>query len=281
VVCAESQDVVIGARLQDKRFWNLSEMITFVAHSFVSLLNLLRDLEESLKKDPRKSAWVAPNLIDKHVRPLIQHCRSEFGFIELRTSIARIDEQILVKLRDGVTVGELEVELRVLRETIESEVTGHEFAYIAQDKTTEYRNWKGTWKRVLDNFDEARKEVDQAVVCFALEFYTATVFHMMRVAEIGLRSLASKISVTLKHDIELEDWNTILKAVDKQLEDLHNSPKTASRQAELKVYSDVASHLRYMKAWRNDMAHVRCVYNEGEAKSALTRVRELMELMCP
>jgi hypothetical protein len=184
-------------------------------------------------------------------------------------------------LRDGLTFGDLQTEIRVLRESLESEMVGHHFAYIAQDKAKEYLNWQRTWKRVLVTFDEAKQEIENAVICFSLELYSATAFHMMRVAEIGLRSLTLKIGVILKHSIELEDWNTVLVAVERKLEELHNAPKTSVRQADLKLYSDAASHLRYMKAWRNEMAHARSVYEEGEAKSVLTRVRELLELMCP
>ena len=283
MLCTESQDASCFAvrRLRDKKFWNLAEMIKFIAGNFVMAMHRLHDVEEMVKTVRASQMLAAPEFLALYVTPVIQYCRTECEWIELRNSIFRIDDHILIKLRDGITMGDLKTELRVLRETIDAELIGHEFAYIAQNKTDEYRNWNAIWKRVLENFDEATKEIDQAVICFAMELYSATVFHMMRVAELGLRSLAVKIGVTMKHSIELEDWNTVLVAVDRKLEELHNAPKSPSRQAELKLYSDVASHLRYMKAWRNEMAHARAVYGEGEAKSALIRVRELMELMCP
>jgi hypothetical protein len=286
VICTESQDVSScvfppAQRLWDKRFWNLEEMIIFVASSFVEAMHRLRDAEEMVKVIRAPRVLVPQDFIVLHVAPVVQFCNTQCKWIELEISLRRIDEHIRPKLETEITAGDLATELRVLRETIASELTDHDFAYIAQDKKKVYREWQTEWKRVLENFDEATKEIDQAVICFAMELYTATVFHMMRGAELGLRTLAVRVGVTLKHSIELEDWNTVLLAVDRKLEELHNAPKSPSRQAELKLYSDAASHLRYMKAWRNEMANVRAVYGEGEAKSALTRVRELLELMCP
>jgi hypothetical protein len=268
-------------KLRNKKVWSLSDMIVFMAWQLMRANDMLRDAESIARSAGLPMLLVPSEMVESRIRPVITYCRMQYEDIELRSSVARIDEHILIKLRDGISFRDLQTELRVLRETVDYELVGHQFAYIAQDKTQEFLNWRHTWKRVLETFDEAEKEIDQATICFSLELYSATVFHMMRVAELGLRSLAVKIGVTLKHAIELEDWNTVLVAVDRKLEELHNAPKSPVRQTELKLYSDVASHLRYMKAWRNEMAHARCVYGEGEAKSALTRVRELLELMCP
>jgi hypothetical protein len=132
----------------------------------------------------------------------------------------------------------------------------------------------------LSSFDGARDDIKNADLAFSVELWGATIFYVMRAAKFGLRQLAIHVGVTLKHPIEVEDWKTVLDAVDSRLAKLHNAPRSPLRQEELKKYSDAASHLRYLKEWRNEMAHARSVYNEGEASSALTRVRELMELMC-
>lgn len=254
-------------------------MIKFMAWQLMRTHDILKDIEGYLSG--KLPVRVPQELIDLRIKPALDYCRMEYEAIELRQSIRRIDDYIFIKLRDGVGFPDLRTEIRVLQETVDGELVGHQFAYVAQDKTKEYLNWQATWGRVLDTFQDAKKEIDQAVICFSFELYMATVFHMMRVAELGLRNLAAKVNVTLKHSIELEDWNSILVAVENRLDQLHNAPRTPIRQTELKLYSDVASHLRYMKPWRNDIAHCRFSYEEGDAKSALTRVRELMELMCP
>ncbi len=283
MICIQSQasdcDVVTVRYLGDKKLWSLTEMIKFMAWQLMRTQDILKDITGLLTVIVRVP--VPQELITTRIKPALDYCRMQYSDIELRQSVQRIDDHIFIKLRDEITYPDLKTELRVLQETVDAELIGHQFAYIAQGKTKEYLNWQHTWKRVLCTFPDAKPEIEQGVICFSVELYTATVFHMMRVAELGLRDLATKIGVSLKHSIELGDWSTILTAVDDKLDQLHNSQKTPTRQAELKWYSDAASHLRYMKAWRNDMAHCRSAYGEGDAQSALTRVRELMELMCP
>jgi len=285
VLCSESQvqdsdAAIVVQKLQDKKLWSLAEMIEFMTWQLVRANDMLRDIEGLLKSMTARIV-IPQAMIHAQIKPGLDYCRTQFVAIELDRSVRRIDDYIFIKLRDGITFGDLLTEMRFLKETVDDELIGHQFVYIAQDKTKEYLNWEHTWKRVLSNFPDVKQEVDQAIICFSLELYTATVFHMMRVAECGLRILAGKVEVNLKHSIEVEDWNTILVAVEQTLDQLHQAPRSTDRQRDIKLYSDAASHLRYMKAWRNEMAHARSVYEEGEAKSALTRVRELLELMCP
>jgi hypothetical protein len=172
-------------------------------------------------------------------------------------------------------------ELKTLQRNIEIVLSERIFVYVGESETEEFLRWEKTWKRVIDHFSEAKYDIGEAVTCFAIRSYTATVFHMMRVAECGLRTLTNTLGVTLKHDIEVEDWRTILEEVDKKIEKLQNSPRSLGRESELKIYCDAASHIGYLKVWRNDIAHARCTYNEGDARSSMMRVLALLEPMCP
>jgi hypothetical protein len=207
VICAESQSLdhesIVARNLQDRRLWSLAEVIKFMAWQLMRTYDILHDVDRLLVVV--RQIPVPQGLIDTQIKPALDYCRMQYKDIELSQSVRRIDDHIFIKLRDGISYPDLKTEIRFLQETVDAELVGHQFAYIAQDKTREYLNWQQTWKRVLGDFRDAKPEIEQAVICFSLELYTATVFHMMRVAELGLRSLAGKVNVTLKHAIELED----------------------------------------------------------------------------
>ncbi len=204
--------------------------------------------------------------MDRIAMSPIYHIRTALQNFELRGDYGEYD---------------IRAELKQLKKNIEIVLSERIFVCVEEDKTNEFLQWEKTWKRVLDHFSGAKYDIGEAVSCFAVQSYTATVFHMLRVAEFGLRSLAGTLGVILKHDIEVEDWHAVLKAVEDKLEALQKISRSQAREAELKLYSEAASHLRYLKAWRNEMAHVRCSYGVGEAISSLTRVRELLEPLCP
>ena len=255
-----------------------------MAWQLTRALDQLRDFEEYAKRACEKggtSLRVPDVQIMKSLKPMVEYCQRQCEAIELTHALARINNQFLLKIRDGITFGDVCTEIKVLREAIDSQLCFRRFAYIADEKTKELDKWRNTWANVLTQFPDAEDEIRNAVLCFSVELYTATVFHMIRVAELGLRQLALKLAITLKNSVELEDWKTVLNAIEKKLEDLHNSPKSAVRQQDLRFYSDAASHLRYIKQWRNDISHMRCVYYEPEAKSSMLRARELLELICP
>ena len=52
-------------------------------------------------------------------------------------------------------------------------------------------------KDVFNAFPSANNDILEASNCLALERGTATVMHLMRVAEVGLKALASALGVTL------------------------------------------------------------------------------------
>ena len=53
------------------------------------------------------------------------------------------------------------------------------------------------WEAAFAGFPSVYEEVERSLKCFAYRQYTASVFHMMRVAEQGLRAVAKERRVKL------------------------------------------------------------------------------------
>ncbi len=129
-------------------------------------------------------------------------------------------------------------------------------------------------------FPAAYSEVREAGNCFAAGRFTATVFHAMRAAEIGLRTLAATVNVILPFPVELADWQNLIEKVESEIKKLSQLPKSTTKDEEQQFYSEAATHFRYFKdAWRIRVSHVRETYDDAQALSILNHAREFFETL--
>lgn len=114
-------------------------------------------------------------------------------------------------------------------------------------------------QEVLDDIQEAGK-------CFALNRYTACIFHLMRVMESAVQHLGRKIKVKLKKKIIDETWHNILKAVNIAIGAL---PEATQKQKDKKDrYELTYIHLNGVRiVWRNKTMHPKVTYTEEEARA--------------
>jgi hypothetical protein len=127
-------------------------------------------------------------------------------------------------------------------------------------------------------FPSCAEDIREAGRCFALERYTACVFHAMGILQVGLYALADECKVRFPFKIELADWENVIAGIEKYIKDIHALPKSDHKDADLKFYSSLATQFRYFKnAWRNHVAHLREEYDKDQAHSILIHVRDFME----
>jgi len=127
-------------------------------------------------------------------------------------------------------------------------------------------------------FPSCAEDIREAGRCFALERYTACVFHAMGILQVGLYALANECNVKFPFKIELADWENVIAGIEKYIKKMHELPKSDQKDADLKFYSSLATQFRYFKnAWRNHVAHLRDEYDKDQAHSILIHVRDFME----
>src|SRR5207253_1328337 len=128
-------------------------------------------------------------------------------------------------------------------------------------------------QEVYDNFPSTRNDVAEAGNCFAVNRYTACVFHCMRVLEKGLHALVHDLNnrygagITFSKTVEETNWGPII-------DEIHNTLTQPKRQnilnpkptqQDLSFYSKAAREFEYFKnAWRDDVSHSRSSYDENE-----------------
>jgi hypothetical protein len=116
-------------------------------------------------------------------------------------------------------------------------------------------------------FPSANKELIAAGNAIAAGLPTASVFHSMRAAEIGVRALGAALGVSFpNHSIELAEWQAILEQTQSKINSMKALPRSTQKDDELQFYSEAAVQFWYFKdAWRIRVAHARASYDEAEA----------------
>jgi hypothetical protein len=123
--------------------------------------------------------------------------------LEIDAGVDRI-ERILRRLRTPVTLSEMHAEMRVLRETIEDGLRYIGFYHYPNQKRQLLQRVEADWQQTIAQFKSAKPDILAAVDCYALEHFTACVFHLMRVLEHCLRELSEAVNLTF----DVQQWHT-------------------------------------------------------------------------
>jgi hypothetical protein len=148
-----------------------------------------------------------------------------------------------------------------------------------KQKGVKLASWKEDWIKSLAAFPAIEREVFDATDCYSLGHNTASVFHSMRIAEQGLRSLAKERRIRLPKNkpVEWGTWQDIIKALDDEIKIVGSKRAGAAKDAALEFYSGARADLNGFKdEYRNLVMHVREAYDQHQALRALTNVNGFM-----
>jgi len=208
----------------------------------------------------------------ERVRGLIGYAKQLCSQLQLQASEARI-VRFEIRLRDGIDTAGVAAELRALREAIDDELNFRYFYRYRQNEALVLLKFESDWQLINSKFPTAKEDAHAAVDCWALDHPTASVFHLMRVAELGLRALAKETRVKLprKQVLEWAEWQTVIDGIKKKADAIANKRRGPKRAAALEFYRGALASVEGFKdAYRNNVSHTRKPYNPSEA----TVVRE-------
>jgi hypothetical protein len=272
----------------------LEIMREFIAYNVCQWDGLIEGLIERTKKP-------AGTLISKKEAKRIKHnfdiyfgkdCKiDEMGWeeVELRVFALRLILDITIGIKKfpnkkALTAEMVNNALDELHMAFLNELASRKFVMIDKEKSKflEQKNLFG--KQVNKAFPLAKDEIRAAGNCLAMDFNTAAVFHLMRVAELGMRALARHLKVKAKKNaIDTAGWTEIIKHIgDATAARWQKLPKAkpARRKAVafLKLCEVSADELNVFKeVWRNNVMHAGLPNNEHEAHGVYIRVRDFMQ----
>ena len=162
-----------------------------------------------------------------------------------------------------------------LGKRIRAELESRMFLYVPKDNSAFYQKPLDKWDKTIVAYPSATFDVEEASKCLALHRNTACVFHAMRVLELGLKSLASALGLTL--DWHERSWGKILNKIKEEI-GRRNKSADPAWTPERTFFEDAYSSLHAVKdAWRNTTMHVEKVYDFDRSEHIYRSVRALME----
>jgi len=130
---------------------------------------------------------------------------------------------------------------------------------------------------VATAFPSAIVDIEEAGKCMAFERWTASVFHLMRVMEVGLRVLENTLK--LPPSTTNRSWERVLKECDKQ-QAKPFSERTPEWQNNGKFLAEATAMLRSVKvAWRNPTMHIERTYTEEQVEDIWNVVKGFMQYL--
>ena len=152
--------------------------------------------------------------------------------------------------------------------------------YVGRLNNAHFGRMEHDWAPALVGFPSVRSEVERGLKCFAYEQFTACVFHMMRVAEQGLRAVAKEQRIRLPKErpIDEAEWGMLTTRLKTAVDKVNNWPaKKRSKKDALGYYSGVHADIVYFKdRYRNIVSHSLATFDEPDANTVIMRVRDFM-----
>lgn len=223
---------------------------------------------------------VRPGMVNQEmIRLCLLELKAELNRAEIDWFDGMI-ERLLYDVRKGADVGIILPILRELREGIKDLFRKRHFLEIGPTEKRFYEE-NPFGQSAVDKFPSAKFDMVEAGKCYALDRWTASVFHLMRVLEVGLKTMAVKLEV---FDPAKPSWESIIRrcetAIGEFSSDSHGQPWKQERD----FYSEAATDFRFFKdPWRNHTSHVGDPskgvdkYTKDEAQDILSHVKSFME----
>lgn len=245
-------------------WWDMQEFSAVVFWNIGVLIGRLQ--KDFSKRNPGQKFEALKDehpAIDVH-QSIVKRC-AEIG---LKVS-SKCGESIVRELKEGYTSGEFSKDLEQLENTIRWEMEDKLFMYIPPDRAERYDEPELLGTAVSAKFPAIQYDIVEAGNCFACGRSTATVFHLMRIMEVGLQAFGTKLGVPL---VDEKVWQVILDGINAAIKKL--PPKDAAT-VEL---SQMAANLYSVKlAWRNEVMHPKETYTLEEADNLIRQVKIFME----
>ncbi len=131
-----------------------------------------------------------------------------------------------------------------LKELIGREMANHGFFYISPDRGKYWPKMDDPHafgKSVADAFASSFFDTSHAGMCLAIGLGTASVFHAMRVLEIGLTGFAGVFGISMAHT----NWEPAIREIESKVREMHKDPAWKALpdcKEKQEKYAQAASH---------------------------------------
>ena len=248
-----------------------SIMKSFSPESLIAITGLSTHIEIALHDNPGK-AKIKDGLRTSLLR-YFNKAEQECNKIGLSLSVMTIHRIVNVLSQNDVTYDMVNLYANGLTERIMDEMKLKTFFSIEPTSLSLITEKNLFGQDVMVSFPSAIVDIEEAGKCLAFERWTASVFHLMRVMEVGLRVLGNTLNIP--PDIN-PSWERILKKCDDESKKPFNQ-KSPEWQNDSQFFESATAMLHSVKnSWRNPTMHIERIYTEEQAEDIWNAVKGFM-----
>ncbi len=246
--------------------------------SAAALVGLLREIGDA------KHGLMAKNVISaddreerERLRAALITMRGAFRGFPLSRSLEMQIERLVTAIADRETMGVLTMTTEV-ENNLYYEIEAWSFYAVRPDRRGFYEKPESFFDvSAFSAFPDSEADILAAGRCFALDEWTACVFHLMRAVESALRSWFTQLAIPFRMPVSEANWQELVNAVNSKLAALEQQPRSEQRAADLQYLGATATHFNTIKnAWRNHVMHNKGKYDEREALEVFQAVSAFM-----
>jgi hypothetical protein len=179
-------------------------------------------------------------------------------------------------------VSTIRAELRSVTDAFLTEGAKRRFLEVKPDRVAYLDQDALFGPEVNTAFPSAIPDIRKSGNCLAAECSDAAVFHLMHVAEYGLRALATDRQIALPKGavLDLATWEDIIRKLEVAEQAIQGYPKTLAREEQYGFYHGAMMEFkRFKNVFRNRIMHTRDEYDRDEAHSAFVHVKAFMNIL--
>jgi hypothetical protein len=256
-------------RICPGKLWSLWDMLHSYGHDLVLLTIIIDSLWHHADESDRYGAYDGQTA---HVSLQLFAAARLAARIPLPSVNGQIERIASMIEEEGYSVLTMFAFLKELRNRLEDDAAAIQFVHVTPEFTRLYEEADLFGENVSTNFPSAIDDIAEAGKCLALGRGTATVFHLMRVMEAGLKVLGKSLEIPYA-----PSWESYLKQINTQMSAEHRT-KSEEWKKDEPFYRDMAGDLQIIKSsWRNPTMHIVKKYTPDEADGIFRAVRSFMQ----
>ena len=258
---------------QSRRLWSLWDMLKLKSDPFIRAVGALHSMGGMCLVFKSKGELIG-GVLPEHRRDLEKPALAlQDALQDLEAPLTRkSNERLLNGLRkDTLTLPELEMLLLQVMPRLCDEFGEQTFLALSSREATLYGVAEPPFgSEVAEKFKSAIYDINEAAKCLALGRSTASVFHLMRVVERGLRAVYLCMGLTVPDN---NSWGIWLKGIrDERMR------RGDRKWSENDYFQDVYSRLDATKdAQRDPTIHIETIHTESEAAVIYENTKALMQ----
>gem|GEM_PF-2600178 len=269
----------------------------------ITMLEIMRELEfitiyswESLIEDwiQKTNGQMPGKLISKgelaiiasKTERLVKETLLDLGWMEATKRAVFLMSLRREEFKAIATYERVNIALHELKLAIQGELYRRKFVMIDEQKSDYFEKPELFGLAVKKAVSaETSKEIVAAGNSFAVGLNTASAFHSLRVAELGMRGLAVRLDLKFFRDkgkiqvgVDGATWDELITQTKIKVESEKKLPVAKRKiRKHFKEYERLASQFDRMKNDRNRVMHMRVDVSEPEAEAILLRAKDFLQ----